>query len=245
MVENYDEDHACYIISLNKVIHVVLTIVIPATVSFLINFIIVWLYRRYAFQIYTFFYQYRKFLPKCVFRDADETDDGEIYDAFVCFARDDEKFVKTRLRPMLEDHDPYFKLCVHLRDWVAGDRINDQIYQSVRNSRRTIIVLSHNFLNSELCMLEFTVARDQAIKDRANRIIVIMLEDIAPHRLTEDLRAYITSYTYIPWQDNDWFWSKLRYALPHSISANTRVDREDANQNGNNEQSQILRRRQR
>lgn len=204
-----------------------------------------WSYHRYAFQIYSYLYQYHDYLPGWIFPNVDASDDNKIYDAFVCFAKDDEKFLKTRLRPMLEDYEPHFKLCVHLRDWVVGSRIDDQIYKSVRNSRRTIIVLSHNFLNSDICLSEFEAARVQGIKDKTNRLIVIMLEDIAKHRLTEELQAYIATHTYIPWQDSDWFWDKLRFALRHSTHGKTRTNRRDRNQKDKNDQTQMLRRRQR
>lgn len=193
------------------------------------------LYRHYKFEMLSILNIYREYLPECIFPKVDAADDKKIFDAFVCYAKGDEQFVETRLVPTLENYSPYYKLCVHLRDWVAGDRINDQIYRSVKNSRRIIIVLSHNFLNSGTCQLEFRVARDQAIKDNVNRLIVIMLEDIAKHRLTEDLKAYITTYTYIPWQDNDRFWYKLRFALHDSRQGKTVITREDEIQNDNSQ----------
>lgn len=201
------------------------------TTSFTIIFA---LYHKYKFYINTLGYRY---LPRWFFRDEEKKDKDKIHDVFVIYAKDDESFVTTRIVPMLENQYPYFKLCLHVRDWPIGGLINNQIHKSVMSSRRILVVLSHNFLDSEWCKLEFKIARDQAIKDRVNRLVVIMREHIATHRLNEDLKAYITKYTYIPWQDTDWFWSKLRYALPHKRRANTNTDR---NGDRNEEQRQMF-----
>lgn len=185
--------------------------------------ILVVLYYRYELDVKIWMYHHSEYFPSYFFSIDESLEQWKPFDAFVCYAKEDEWFVKTQLRPKLEDEDPKFRLCIHQRDWDVGKTIPEQINDSVTNSRRTLVVLSHNFLNSDWCKREFQVARDRSIHDKIGRIIVIMLEDIAHHRLTDELKAYITKYTYIPWQDNDWFWNKLRYVLPHKVKI--RVER--------------------
>ncbi|KAK7573829.1 hypothetical protein V9T40_011020 [Parthenolecanium corni] len=245
LVKSYDIKNCSTGIS-EEIVHAVLAIVGCAVgIS-----IILWIYHRFM-DIKVYIYNHREFFPRWVFPQEEDNDSSTTYkyDAFVCYAKEDEKFIKTRLRPMLEDTEPKFKLCIHQRDWCPGHLIHDQIYKSVADSRRTIIVLSHNFLNSNLCNLEFQVAYDQSIRDKVNRLLVIMLEDIAIHRLSNQLKAYITKYTYIPWQDNDWFWNKLRYVLPHKNKVPAKNERtrissnempEDPIGDSNNEQSQMI-----
>lgn len=191
-------------------------------------------YCRYHFYINSFAYQFHESLPEWIFPDEEGIDMDRIYDAYVCYAHNDEAYVRTKLVHELE---PHFKLCLHQRDWNVGELINHQIYNSVRNSRRTIIVLSHNFLASHWCNIEFEVALNKAIEDRVNRLIVIMLEDIAPESLSDIMKAYISRFTYIPWRDNYWFWSKLMYALPHFRRRNAN---NNGNANRNDEENQFL-----
>lgn len=217
-VKLYDESKDCDITR-----YELIYIAIVVALLVIICAIVVVLYYRYELEIKIWIYHHREYFPPWFFPIDENFEHWKTYDAFICYAEKDENFVKTLLRPKLEDEHPKFNLCIHQRDWCPGKGIVEQIYKSVADSRRIIIVLSHNFLNSNLCKLEFQVARDRSLQDKVGRIIVIMLEDIATHRLNDELKEYINKYTYIPWQDDDWFWNKLRYVLPHKVRI--RVDR--------------------
>lgn len=139
------------------------------------------------------------------------------YTAFVCFSKSEDKFVKNKLMPQLEGSNPSFKLCIHTRDWNAGDHIPSRIRRSVANSQCTIIVLSQSFLKSFYCREELQTAWNQSLEDKSHRIFLIPLEEIATEELDNELRGYINECLHIPWKDNEWFWKKLRYLISHQL----------------------------
>ncbi|ELU03528.1 hypothetical protein CAPTEDRAFT_27770, partial [Capitella teleta] len=135
------------------------------------------------------------------------------YDAIISYSAKDYKWVCHVLRRKLESTDRGFKLCLHDRDFKVGATIGENILESVRKSRRMIMVLSRNFLNSSWCMMEFRAAHLQVLKEMSKYLILIMYEDIHENELDEDLKFYVKNNTYLSIQ-NKWFWEKLYYAMP-------------------------------
>ncbi|KAG0716124.1 Protein toll [Chionoecetes opilio] len=123
----------------------------------------------------------------------DELDADKKYDAFISYSHKDEEFVTKQLVPGLECGDPKYRVCLHYRDWVPGEYIQNQIMKSVDASRRTIVVLSSSFLESVWGKLEFRAAHSQALQDHTNRIIVI----VYGKHLCGDVR-HIRSLTFSP-----------------------------------------------
>eukprot|EP00102_Acyrthosiphon_pisum_P019560 XP_016656770.1 PREDICTED: protein toll isoform X2 [Acyrthosiphon pisum] len=141
-------------------------------------------------------------------------DQDKKYDAFLSFSHLDIELVENHLVPGLEGGSSPFKLCHHYRDWVVGDCVPNQIARSVDESRRTIIVLSKNYLKSVWCPIEFRVAYSTDLNECHSRIIIILYNDISEKDLNQELKAYLSINTYIKWGDR-WFWEKLRYALTY------------------------------
>ena len=136
------------------------------------------------------------------------------YDAFIAYNQVDIGFVKNRILQPLENMDPPYNICIHHRDFEIGDWITNNIIKSVTASKRTIIVLSQEFVNSQWCRFEFAQAHLRLIKDQSFKIIVIAMED--PKKLTDVpklIKTYIKTGAYIM-RDDRLFWEKLIYQMP-------------------------------
>ena len=100
---------------------------------------------------------------------------------------------------------------------------------AIQCSRRTILVLSPNFIQSGWCDLEFQAAHQRALEDKSNFLIVVLLQEVNSKDLDETLKLYMKTKTYVSANDK-WFWQKILYTLPE-----VPIDRIKAQQNTENQ----------
>ncbi|XP_046361619.2 cell death abnormality protein 1-like [Haliotis rufescens] len=151
-----------------------------------------------------------------------EDDDGKEFDAFISYksSPEDETFVYRTLYPELEKQRG-FKLCLHQRDFVPGETIANNILWAIEKSRRTILVLSPKYMESDFTRFEYQVAHNEMLKQK-HKVIPLLLEDISQQKHLTDrtLTSILKSITYIEWPRNGeenklkTFWRRLELSLP-------------------------------
>ncbi|XP_033761363.1 toll-like receptor 4 [Pecten maximus] len=140
------------------------------------------------------------------------------YDAFISHADEDSEFVVGDLLQNMEE-TRQFTICVHQRDFIAGRDIAGNITNAIHNSRKTVLILSPDFLRSNWCMFEFNMARMEGIYSRENtsNIFIVFYKHVRPEDLPLTVMEFINSETYLEYpgdlQGNAVFWDKMAQAL--------------------------------
>ena len=153
--------------------------------------------------------------------------DSKLFDAFLSYSAKDDAFVQQMLATNLEYGSPTYKLCLQHRDCPSGGGaygLSETISQAVDSSRRTVMIISPNFIKAEWCRFEYKSAlhqlfgssRHKCQSKQTKRLIVILIGDVTQKDLDADLKLYLKTNTYLQWGE-DGFWDKLRFALPDPV----------------------------
>ena len=100
----------------------------------------------------------------------------------------------------------------------------DNIVSAVYSSRKTVCVVSRNFLQSEWCSLEIQLASYRLFDEHRDVLLLVLLERIPERELSSyhRMRKVMLRKTYLQWPDSECtdpaqaqllFWKRLRRAL--------------------------------
>jgi len=161
----------------------------------------VWFYSRYGVRLHG--------------RAAATREEEKLFDCFISYSKKDEAFVTQILAPELEYGNPPFRLCLHYRDLpLATGYLSDAIVEAMEASRRSILVISENFLKGEWCRYEFKSAHLEVLRtNQRHKLILIFIGKINAKDFDPDIRFWLKTSTFLQWGEK-MFWEKLRYAMP-------------------------------
>ena len=165
---------------------------------------------KYNGEVKVFMFTHFNWHP---FDRIDDSDPNKIYDAFVSFSSNDVDWAVNTLQRRLETHDPPYKLCIYHRDFEPGVPIEENIWRSLDQSKRMLVVLSSSYATSDWCLMEFRAAHRKVIEDRMKYLILILLEDLDTNQLDKEIQNYLRSDTYLVAKSKR-FWQNLFYAMP-------------------------------
>ena len=143
----------------------------------------------------------------------------KLFDVFVSYSPKDDLFAREVLAAELEQGSNHrYKTCLFHRDVGGQTYLADVLVQATEASRRSIVVLSENFLKSEWSRYDYKSGLHQAMKSnrskKQSRMIIVILGDVSSRDLDPDLRLYLKTCGVVLRYGDRMFWQRLRYALP-------------------------------
>ncbi|NXX82233.1 TLR3 protein, partial [Urocolius indicus] len=161
------------------------------------------------------------------FKELDRQQEEFHYDAYVIHARQDKKWVFKNLVSLEENNLFPIKFCLEERDFEAGISEFEATINSIKMSRKIIFVVTEHLLQDPWCK-NFKVfhARQQAIEQSRDSIILIFLEDIQDHKLYHALhlrRGMFRSRCILNWPAQKERVSAFHQQLVMALKSNSKV----------------------
>ena len=107
--------------------------------------------------------------------------------------------------------------CIHERDFRYGEQIIGNIWRSLEESRKVILVISRGFTDSQYCNYEMNLASMMGVEQGRNMFVPIILGGLELDKMSGTLRSIVRSLTYAEWSQSPAeqaeFWQKLRCSL--------------------------------
>ncbi|XP_038149325.1 toll-like receptor 8 [Cyprinodon tularosa] len=144
-----------------------------------------------------------------------------IYDVFVTYDTKDpcvSDWVMMNLRVKLEEEgEKLLPLCLEERDWLPGVPLVDNLTQSIRNSRKTVFVLTKGYVKTGVFKLALYLAHQRLLDENMDVIVLLMLEPVLQHSHFLRLRRRLCEKSVVEWPRTaaaePWFWQNLRNVL--------------------------------
>ena len=200
-----------------------LAVSIPSALVSCIGIILLIHYRWHI--KYKLFLLYRNYHPF-----PDNNEDFEMlqlqYHAYVSYndeSRIDDDWVMNNLQPNMEEGPQPQKLFIKNRDFMPGQSLIKGISENIQQSRKTILVLSPHFVESQWCRHEMEMAQMRLLDEHLDVLVLVLLEEIPNDKMTLSLRKLLCKKKYLKWPRDRagqrLFWRRLRQELKAPVHA--------------------------
>ncbi|XP_014829198.1 PREDICTED: toll-like receptor 5 isoform X1 [Poecilia mexicana] len=140
------------------------------------------------------------------------------YDAFLCFSNSDYRWVEAALLKKLDNQfaeENLFHCCFEARDFLPGEDHLSNIKDAIWGSRKTLCIVSKEFLKDGWCLEAFTLAQGRMLEELTNVLVMLVVGKVAHYQLMKcnAVRAFVQRREYLTWpkdpQDLEWFYERL------------------------------------
>lgn len=190
--------------------YIPLLITLLTTICLLILFIILFIFRE-PLKLWLFSH-YGFFGPPC-------EDSEKLYDAVIFHSAKDLEYVIKHVANEFESgRPPNLRLCLQYRD-LNEDATYIQLLETACASRKIVILLTRNFLQTEWARFDLRRAVHEALRGRPYKLVVVEDVDVIADAENDiELLPYLKTSGVSRIRRNDRnFLDKLRYALPMEV----------------------------
>ncbi|KAL3835904.1 hypothetical protein ACJMK2_021365 [Sinanodonta woodiana] len=184
-------------------------IVTTIAVTFIIASIIFFLLYKYRWKLRYLYYMAQLKLPT---KPIDNIEEVFINDGFISYAEEDVLFVKNCLVQELEVNRGR-KLVINDRDFVPGEVVTTAILRAIRESRKTVSLISNASVKNNWWIFEMHMAQMESIHTKRDALILVLLENIPNKNLPMDVFNVLKSCPSIEYPNDKHaqtaFWIKL------------------------------------
>jgi Leucine-rich repeat (LRR) protein len=191
--------------------YVPLMMALLITICLLVIFAILFVFRE-PLRLWLFaHYGVRVFGPPC-------EDTNKLYDAVFLHSAKDTEYIIKHIASELENGNERsltYRLCLQHRD-LAEDASYIQLLETICASRKIVVLLSRNFLQTEWSRYDVKRAIHESLRGRPQKLVIIEDPDVLLDAESDiELLPYMkTSAVKRIRRGDRQFWDKLRYALP-------------------------------
>lgn len=165
------------------------------------------------------FVWYKTITKKVIDRHPKVADKSEYkYDAYLCYSKNDFEWVQNSLLKHLDSQyfdKNRFTLCFEERDFLPGEEHINNIRDAIWNSRKTICIVTRQFLKDGWCVEAFNFAQSRYFCDLKDVLIMVVVGSLSQYQLMKHkpIRNFLQRSQYLRWpedyQDVDWFLNNL------------------------------------
>ncbi|XP_056412153.1 toll-like receptor 8 isoform X2 [Hyla sarda] len=146
---------------------------------------------------------------------------GSVYDAFITYDETDPAvtdWVYNELCHQIEDQgNKSILLCLEERDWEPGKAVIDNIAQSINQSRKTLFVLTKQYVRKGKFRTAFYLAMQKLMDENMDVIVLVLLQPVLQNSQYLRLRKKICKSSILEWPKNPkakpLFWQNMKYVL--------------------------------
>ena len=156
-----------------------------------------------------------------------------LYDVRIIYDETDERVRQWMVGKLLQILETEWGNNVFLveRDMLAGGNHAEDIAQSIRQSRRTLIVVSQKFADNEWAQFAYQSAFQFQIENKLHRVLVVAWEPVEIDAMDHSIKVYFKTKQ-VMCRTSPQFWSVLKSKLP--------LGRDNVNQETDNIQLNLL-----